>query len=217
MIRVEFHCHTIFSHDSLVSIDDLFRAAKEKHLDRVIITDHNRIDGALLAHEKFPEIFVIGEEVMTSKGEILAAFVKEVIPRGLTPVETIQKLRDQGAFIWVPHPFDTARSGSWDLEELKKIAPLVDAIEVFNSRCINNDYNLLAANFAKVNSLLTTVGSDAHSKYELGRSTLVLPDFNNAQELRQSLTNARQDVKLTPFWVHFISTWAKLKKKYIRA
>ncbi len=217
MIRVEFHCHTIFSHDSLVSIDDLYRKAKEKQLDRVIITDHNRIDGAELANEKFPEIFVIGEEVMTSEGEILAAFVKEVIPKGLTPLEAIQKLRDQGAFIWVPHPFDKTRSGSWDLDELKNIAPQVDAIEVFNSRCINNEYNLLAAAFAKDNSLLTTVGSDAHSKYELGRSTLVLPDFNNAQELRQSLTNARQDVKLTPFWVHFISTWAKLRKKYIRA
>jgi predicted metal-dependent phosphoesterase TrpH len=217
MIRVEFHCHTIFSHDSLVSIEDLYRTAKEKHLDRVIVTDHNRINGALLAHEKFPEIFVIGEEVMTSEGEILAAFVNEVIPKGLTPKEAIQLLRDQGAFIWVPHPFDKARSGSWDLNELKKIASLVDAIEVFNSRCINNECNLLAADFAKSNSLLTTVGSDAHSKYELGRSTLVLPDFHNAQELRQSLSNARQDVKLTPFWVHFISTWAKLKKKHIRA
>jgi predicted metal-dependent phosphoesterase TrpH len=217
MIRVEFHCHTLFSHDSLVSIEDLYRTAKEKHLDRVIITDHNRIDGAVLANEKFPEIFVIGEEVMTSEGEILAAFVKEVIPKGLTPLEAIQKLRDQGAFIWVPHPFDKTRSGSWDLDELKKIAPQVDAIEVFNSRCINNEYNLLAAAFAKDKSLLTTVGSDAHSKYELGRSILVLPDFNNAQELRLSLTNARQDIKLTPFWVHFISTWAKLRKKYIRA
>jgi predicted metal-dependent phosphoesterase TrpH len=217
MIRVEFHCHTIFSHDSLVSIDDLCGTAKEKHIDRVIITDHNRIDGAVLANDQFPEVFIIGEEVMTSKGEILAAFVKEVIPKGLSPLETIQKLREQGAFIWVPHPFDKARSGSWDLDELKKIAPLVDAVEVFNSRCINNDCNLLAAAFAMDYSLSTTVGSDAHSKYELGRSTLVLPDFNNAQELRQSLTNARQEVKLTPFWVHFISTWAKLRKKHIRA
>ena len=217
MIRVEFHCHTIYSHDSLVSIDDLYRAAKEKHLDRVIITDHNRIDGALLAHEKFPDIFIVGEEVMTTEGEILAAFVKEVIPKGLTPIETIQKLKDQGAFIWVPHPFDKARSGSWDLNELKKIAPLVDAIEVFNSRCIDNYKNLLAANFAKDNSLLATVGSDAHSIYELGRSTLVLRDFNDAQELKRSLSNATQDVQLTSFWVHFISTWAKLKKKYFRA
>ena len=56
------------------------KAAKEKHIDRVIITDHNRIDGAILANEKFPDIFIIGEEVMTTEGELLAAFVKEVIP-----------------------------------------------------------------------------------------------------------------------------------------
>jgi predicted metal-dependent phosphoesterase TrpH len=135
----------------------------------------------------------------------------------LTPTETIKNLRDQGAFVWVPHPFDKSRSGSWDLDELKKIAPLVDAIEVFNSRCIKNDYNRLAANFAKEYSLQEIVGSDAHSTYELGRSTLLLPDFNNAQELRHSLTDARQYVHLTPFWVHFISTWAKLKKKEIQA
>jgi predicted metal-dependent phosphoesterase TrpH len=159
----------------------------------------------------------VGEEVMTTEGELLAAFVKEVIPKGLTPKETIQKLKDQGAFVWVPHPFDKARSGSWDLNELKKIAPLVDAIEVFNSRCIDNYKNLLAANFAKDYSLLATVGSDAHSIYELGRSTLVLRDFNDAQELKRSLSTATQEVQLTSFWVHFISTWAKLKKKYFRA
>jgi hypothetical protein len=213
MIRVEFHCHSIFSHDSLVSIDGLYSASKDKQIDRVIITDHNRIDGALMAHNIFPDIFIVGEEVMTTEGEILAAFVKEVVPKGLTPTETINKLRDQGAFIWVPHPFDKSRSGSWDLDELKKIAPLVDAIEVFNSRCIKNDYNRLAENFAKKYSLQEIVGSDAHSTYELGRSTLFLPDFNDAHELRESLTDASQDVHLTPFWVHFISTWAKLKKK----
>jgi len=103
------------------------------------------------------------------------------------------------------------------LEELKKIAPLVDAIEVFNSRCLNNEHNRLAANFAKEYSLLATVGSDAHSSYELGRSTLVLPDFKDAEELKKSLTNATQDLQLTPYWVHFVSTWAKLKKKQIRA
>jgi|WetSurMetagenome_2_1015567.scaffolds.fasta_scaffold26731_2 predicted metal-dependent phosphoesterase TrpH len=217
MIKVEFHCHTIFSHDSLVSIDDLYIAAKNKHVDRVIITDHNRIDGAIIAHAKMPDTFIVGEEVMTTEGEILAAFVKEIIPKRLTPLETIQKLRDQGSFIWIPHPFDKTRSGSWDLDELKKIAPFVDAIEVFNSRCLNNDHNGLAANLAKEYSLLEIVGSDAHSTYELGRSTLTLPDFNNAQELRQSLTNASMDIHLTPFWVHFLSTWAKLKKKHIRS
>ena len=55
---------------------------------------------------------------MTTKGEILAAFVTEEIPRGLSPQETIKRLRDQGAFISVSHPFDSWRNGAWKLEDL---------------------------------------------------------------------------------------------------
>jgi hypothetical protein len=34
----------------------------------------------------------------------------EEVPPGLTPHEAIRRLRDQGAFISVSHPFDTTRS-----------------------------------------------------------------------------------------------------------
>jgi predicted metal-dependent phosphoesterase TrpH len=213
MIRLEFHCHTEYSHDSRVSVDELIHTAMRKHIDRVVVTDHNRIDGAFRATEKAPDMIIIGEEVMTTKGELLAAFVKEAIPRGLSPTEAINILREQGAFISVSHPFDTMRSGAWNIEELRKIAPLVDAIEVFNSRCWSMDQNRQASDFALANSLAGTVGSDAHSSYELGRSTLILPAFNNAAELKIAISSARQDVRMSPFWVHFISTWAKWSKK----
>ena len=166
-----------------------------------------------MAKEIAPELIIIGEEVMTTKGELLAAFVKELIPRGLSPAQTIKMLREQEAFISVSHPFDSTRSGAWAVDELLKIAPFVDAIEVFNSRCWSMEQNQLAADFASANSLSGTVGSDAHSSYELGRSTLVLPTFNNAAELKAVIASAKQDINMSPFWVHFISTWAKLSKK----
>lgn len=213
MIRIEFHCHTEYSHDSRVGIDELIRTARRKHIDRVVVTDHNRIDGARAAEEKAPDLIIIGEEVMTTEGELLAVYVKEAIPRGLTPIMAIEMLRGQGAFISVSHPFDSMRSGAWEIDELRKIAPLVDAIEVFNSRCWSMEQNRLAAEFALTNSLAGTVGSDAHSSYELGRSTLILPAFNGANELKIALRSARHDVRMSPFWVHFISTWAKWSKK----
>jgi hypothetical protein len=213
MIRLEFHCHTEYSHDSRVSVDELIHTVVRKHIDRVVVTDHNRIDGAFRAKEKAPDMIIVGEEVMTTKGELLAAFVKEAIPRGLSPTEAINMLREQGAFISVSHPFDSMRSGAWNIEELRKIAPLVDAIEVFNSRCWSMEQNRQASEFALTNSLAGTVGSDAHSSYELGRSTLILPAFNNAAELKIAISSARQDVRMSPFWVHFISTWAKWSKK----
>ena len=71
---------------------------------------------------------------MTTGGEILAAFVTEEMSPFLTPQETIRRLRDQGAFISVAHPLDDHRG--WSLEALEAITPLVDAIEVFNARCV---------------------------------------------------------------------------------
>ena len=149
MLRVETHCHTIYSKDCLVRPEKLISTCREKGIDRVVITDHNTTRGAFAAQKIDPEMVIIGEEILTSKGELLAAYMREEIPAGLTPMETISRLRDQGAFISVSHPFDVLRSGHWQEEDLLEIAPLVDAIEVFNARCISPDFNRQAGEFAE--------------------------------------------------------------------
>ncbi len=108
----EFHCHTNASKDSLTRPKDLIRAARQKSIDRLIITDHNTIAGARAAQALDPELVIVGEEIMTTRGEILASFLREEIPPSLTPQETIRRLRDQGAFISVSHPFDKLRSSA---------------------------------------------------------------------------------------------------------
>src|SRR3990172_3631865 len=135
-ISVEFHCHTIYSKDSLTHPEILVSACRRKEIDRVVVTDHNTIKGAQAARALAPELVIVGEEVMTTQGEILAAFVTEEIPPGLSPQETIRRLKDKNAFISVSHPFDRLRSGGWREEHLLEILPLVDAIEVYNSRCL---------------------------------------------------------------------------------
>jgi len=47
-----------------------------------------------------------------------------------------------------PHPFDLWRHG-WPLEELIELMPEVDALEVFNARCLRNVYNEKALEFAR--------------------------------------------------------------------
>lgn len=217
MINVEFHCHTEYSADSLVNIDVLIAAARQKGLDRMVITDHNEIAGALLARDLAPGLVIVGEEVMTTEGELLAVFVERKVPKGLTPEAAINELRTQGAFISVAHPFDNTRSGSWQLENLLRITPLVDAIEVFNSRCFRNQSNRRAVEFAREHSLLGTVGSDAHAAFELGRARLILQDFSNADELKTAMAEARQEVRMSPYWVHFVSRWARWTKKRFQA
>ena len=212
-MAVEFHCHTIYSKDSLTRPRDLVEACRRKGIDRVVVTDHNTIAGARAAQAIDPERVIVGEEILTTHGELLAAYVTEEIPRGLTPRETIRRLRDQGAFISVSHPFDRWRNGHWQEEHLLEILPEVDAIEVYNSRCMLPGFNEEARRFAEKHGLAGTVGSDAHAAFELGRSRLLLEPFDGPEDLRRVLRKGRASVKWSPPWVHFTSRYAVLYKK----
>ena len=217
MIKVEFHCHTLFSKDSLTSPQKLVDTCRRKGIDRVIVTDHNTIEGAQATQALDPERVIVGEEIMSTKGEILAAYVTEEIPPFLSPQETILRLRDQGAFISVSHPFDRLRNGAWDEDDLLEILPNLDAIEVFNSRCMDPRFNRLAREFAEEHNIPGTVGSDAHVAFELGKSLLLLEQFESPDEMRKVIRNGIPQVKWSPPWVHFTSRYAVLYKSLNKA
>jgi predicted metal-dependent phosphoesterase TrpH len=212
LFKTEFHCHTNYSKDSLVTLRDLVTTCRKKGIQRLVVTDHNAIVGALQAHELDPTLFIVGEEIMTQQGELLAIFVQELVPAGLPASEAIALLRSQGAFISVSHPFDSARSGHWRTEDLLSITPKIDAIEIFNSRCISPNSNILAADFSYKHHLPGTVGSDSHSLREVGTSTLTLPDFHDAATLKSALMMAEPHVRLSGPWVHFYSIYARWRK-----
>jgi hypothetical protein len=214
-LQVEFHCHTQFSKDSLTRPEALIRAGRRARLDRIVVTDHNTIAGARAAQALDPDFVIVGEEIMTTKGEILAAYVTDEIPRGLSPVETIRRLREQGAFISVSHPFDAWRNGAWKEADLLEIAPLVDAIEVFNARCLRAGENQAALDFARKHGLAGTAGSDGHHPSETGAARLILPDFAGPDELRRVISRGEVRGRLSPFWVHFLSSYARWKKMVV--
>ena len=214
MFKVEFHCHTNASKDSLTRPRDLVEACRRKGIDRVIITDHNTIKGALEAQALDPELVIVGEEIMTTQGEILAAFVQEEIPKGLSPAETIQRLRDQEAFISVSHPFDEWREGGWQETDLLEMLPHVDAIEVYNSRCMLPRFNRAARQFAKRHNIAGTVGSDAHAAFELGRSLMLMDQFEGPVEMREVIRKGIPRVRWSPPWFHLTSRYASIRKKF---
>lgn len=212
-LNVEFHCHTSASADSLTSPARLVETCRRKRIDRVVVTDHNTIRGALLAKELDPERVIVGEEIMTQTGELLAAYVTEEVPPGLTARETIARLRDQGAFISVSHPFDSLRKGAWLLHDLVEIAGLVDAIETFNARCMLPKFNAQAQAFAREYKLAGTVGSDAHAVSELGMARMLLPAFEDADGLRAAMPQVEYRLRLSGPWVHFYSRYAHWRKR----
>ncbi len=213
MLRVEFHCHTIYSKDSLSRVADVLAACRARNIDRIVISDHNTIAGALQAKQLDPARVIVGEEIMTERGELLAAFVQEEIPKGLPVAEALRRLRQQGAFISVSHPFDRLRSGAWALADLQGLVGQVDAIEVFNARCFPPHFNRQAAAFASQHDLAGTVGSDAHTLAEVGRATLLLPEFADADGLRAVIRAGRPDTRRSGLAVRLGSRYAVLAKR----
>lgn len=191
----------------------LIAVARKRGLQRLAITDHNAFEGARLAARLDPELIIPGEEIMTTGGELLAYYVQELVPPGLTPEQTIDLLRQQGAVISIAHPYDALRAGHWREDELRRILPLVDAIEVFNARVASAAHNRRAAELAAAVGKPGTAGSDAHAYFEVGRTVIRLPDFQDADGLRAALPAAEVVGRRSQYWVHLFSRYAVWRKK----
>ncbi len=212
-IRAELHCHTYRSKDSLLLPHQLLEVCRKRNIDRLAITDHNTIAGALEARALDPERVIVGEEIMTTEGELLAYYLAEEIPAGLKPTEALRRLRAQGAVISVSHPFDRMRGGSWEEAALEAIAGEVDAIEVFNARAWSAEANRAAQRFATRHGLTGTAGSDAHAAPEVGRVVMLLQAFDGADGFREALKRAQIVGRRSSPFVHFYSRYAVWRKR----
>lgn len=211
--NVDLHSHTLWSKDCLTSFDTILHLCHERGIDRIAITDHNTAEGALALQKIAPDQIIVGEEIMTTQGEILAYFVQESIPAGLSPEEAIRRLRDQRAVISIAHPFDRLRKGAWQEVDLRRIADQVDAIEIFNARCLYLEDNERALKFAKEYNLPGTAGSDGHSSPEYGMTMTRMQPFESAGDFLASLKQADYVKRLSPAYVHLFSKAAKWTKK----
>jgi len=211
--NIDLHSHTLWSKDCVMPFEKIIHYCQKRGIDRIAITDHNTADGALAMQKLAPDLVIVGEEIMTPQGEILAYFVSESVPAGLSPGETIRRLRDQGAVISISHPFDRLRKGAWQEADLVRIADQIDAIEIFNARCLFPADNERALAFAQQHGLPGTAGSDAHSSPEYGRTMVNISPFEGPSDFLAALRQADYVKHLSPAYVHFNSTAAKWSKK----
>src|SRR2546422_585266 len=98
-IRIDLHNHTHFSSDSILSPKRFVRECRRRGLDRVAVTDHNTIRGALATRGLADFPVIIGEEILTTDGEIIGLFLEGEIPRGLTAAETVERIKAQGGVV----------------------------------------------------------------------------------------------------------------------
>ncbi len=214
--KVDLHTHTIYSKDCLTKTMLLLERAQEIGLHKVAVTEHNRLDGALAAKALAPDLVIVGEEIKTTHGEVIAYYVQEEVPRGLSPAETVRRLREQGAVISIPHPLDSLRSSAMRLQTVLTIIDDVDALEVLNARCVRPADNIAAAALAAERGKSVTAGSDAHTLQELGQCYLEMSPFDdNAESFLAALATAKPAGTVSPFWPHFASTYARWRKRIV--
>ena len=120
-------------------------------LDVVAITDHDEIRGALRAREwalARPELgvdVVVGEEISTRNGHLLGLFLAELVPPGLTALETIEVIHAQGGLAVAAHPFHPLRGVSRGHASIGRMIR-DDAIEAVNDAGVfSAPYNAWAA------------------------------------------------------------------------
>lgn len=166
---IDLHCHTSASFDSLAEPARVAAAAASRGLTHVIVTDHDRIEGALRARDAAPPglTVIVGEEVKTADGDLICAFLERAIEPGMPADETIAAAREQGALVGIPHPFDRLRGSLSKSARLETLAPLVDWVEVHNARLVGGG-NEEAATFARTHERPGVAVSDAHSVMEIG-------------------------------------------------
>ena len=139
-------------------------------LTHLAITDHDRIEGALRARDAAPDglTVIVGEEVKTADGDLIAVFLERAVAPGRPARETIAEVREQGGLVGIPHPFDRFRGSMLKDPRLEAMGGLVDWVEAHNARIVGGTGNERAAAFARELGLPGIAVSDAHSTLEVG-------------------------------------------------
>lgn len=178
------------------------------------VADHGTIEGAVKMKSLAPFPVIIGQEILTTQGEIMGLFLKEEVPRGLPAQEAAARVKAQGGLVCLPHPFD--RVGRWRLPNsvIMALLPQVDIMEVFNSRTIFFWDSRYARRFAQAHKLLPSAGSDAHTTYEIGRAYVEMPEFSTPEEFKTALAQGKIVGRRSSPWVLANGLWTRLKRRF---
>lgn len=212
-LTCDLHTHTCYSRDCLISLPAFLAACRRKGLERVAVTDHGTVEGALRLQEMDPQRIIVGQEIYTTEGELIAYFLTQTVPAGCTPRQAVEQVHAQGGIVGVSHPLDRVRREALGREGVMAILDQLDFLEVFNARCALAADNDAARELAVAAGLPMTAGSDAHALWELGRGTVLIEPFDSPRSLLTNLQTAQINGRRSPLWVHFFSSYARMKRK----
>jgi predicted metal-dependent phosphoesterase TrpH len=198
--RADLHIHSLASDgvDDVATILD--HVERNTALDVIAITDHERIDAAVAAQTMARELghraeVIVGEEISTRGGHLVALFLEEPI-RPLGSLRwTIAAVHEQGGLAIPAHPlvpYPLCAQGFVLRRLLDDPDPRVhpDAIEAFNPTMLGRAWHSKVVRFAGEQDLATVGNSDAHEARAIGTGWTTFPG-RSAADLRAAIEERR--------------------------
>ncbi len=191
-IKADLHVHTTYSKDSLITPKDLIYFAKKRGLNAVAVTDHNQLEGARKIAKETDFLIIPGMEVSSRDGHIVALNVQELIPRGLSAIETVERIHKAGGVAIACHPYVYFKGCLRD-----NVCATFDAIEVINARAFPFKSSVKKAEqTAKKLGLSRVAGTDAHYGPQIGYAYTVI---EAAEPSVEAITKAIVEGDCQPF------------------
>jgi predicted metal-dependent phosphoesterase TrpH len=212
MYKTDLHTHSSASPDGGITPAQYQKALESGMLDAMAVTDHNDISVALQLHHDLGDQIIVGEEIMTTHGEIIGLFLTERVPAGLSPQDTVRHIKDQDGLVYIPHPFETYRKGMAP-HILEEIADFVDIIEVCNGRAFLQNRSSQAVVWARLNQKDGAASSDAHGFKGLGRTYSDLSEMPTRANLLTILDTAVLRTRNPSFRALLYPKYHRFRKK----
>ena len=202
----DVHMHTNYS-DGTGSVEDVLTFIETyTPLNVIAITDHDTIEGALYARDlaarrNSPFEVIVGEEISTREGHMLALFLEKRVPPDLSIERSIELVHEQGGLAIIAHPFNPVFRHSVQRKVMNRLLRQPDlhpdGIETLNGSFAGIGSSRIAMTLARtVYHWAETGSSDAHTTTAVGCARTVFPgrtaaEFRRAVELRQTAPEGR--------------------------
>ena len=194
--RADLHIHSVASDGTATAEQILEHVERNTDLDVIALTDHERIDAAVAARAMALDRglraeVVVGEEVTTLGGHLLALYIDRPIRPYRSLRATIAAVHEAGGIAIPAHPlvpYPLCAQG-WMLRRLlddpdEAVRP--DAVETFNPTALGKPGHARVTRFADERGLAHVGNSDAHALAAIGSGWTTFPG-RTADDLRRAI------------------------------
>lgn len=194
--KADLHMHSAYS-DGVATIEQILHHAQHHtNLNVIALTDHDVIEGSLRTRDLWARgnyrfDFIVGEEITTKQGHLLALFIEKRIQPGLSMERSIELIHQQGGLAIVAHPLNPLFRHSCQREVLDRIYAdkdlWPDGIETWNASFCGIRANRIAMHVNREVYGWAEVGnSDAHTLSAIGRGCTWF-EGKTAQDVRATI------------------------------